>query len=94
MWQAQKPIASSPTEPIRGYRRTVPDILNIDRLFPELVIALGLALLIGNALAWWKHRKGEVPSGVDRAQYRPARVRFLTLVGLLMTVWGTVSVFG
>ena len=72
----------------------VPDILNIDRLFPELVIALGLALLIGNSLAWWKQRKGEVPSGVDRAQYRPGRVRFLTLIGLLMTVWGAVSVFG
>ena len=70
------------------------DIFDIDNLFPELIIGLGLALLIGNALAWRKHRKGEVPKGVDEAQYRPGRVRFLTLVGLVMTVWGAVSVFG
>lgn len=77
-------------------RVTVPpvgDIFDFDNLLPELILALGLALLIGNGLAWWKHRKGEAPEGVDEAQYRPGRVRFLSVVGLLLTIWGAVTLF-
>jgi len=75
---------------------TVPpvgDIFDFDNLLPELILALGLALLIGNGLAWWKHRRGEAPEGVDDAQYRPGRVRFLSIVGLLLTTWGAVTLF-
>jgi len=71
----------------------VGDIFDFDNLLPELILALGLALLIGNGFAWWKHRKGEAPDGVDEAQYRPGRVRFLSLVGLLLTIWGAVTLF-
>ncbi len=54
-------------------------------------MGLGLALLVGNGLAWWKHRRGEAPAGVEGAQYRAGRVAFLVVVGVVMTVWGTVS---
>ncbi len=67
------------------------DLFDIENLLPELVVGLGLALLVGNGLAWWKHRKGETPTGVDGAQYRAGRVAFLMVVGVVMTVWGTVS---
>lgn len=67
------------------------DLFDFENLVPELIIALGLALLIGNGLAWWKNRQGEKPEGVEEAQYRPGRVRFLLVVGLLLTVWGTVT---
>lgn len=80
-------------EPIQRYRHTVSDIFDVQNLFPELVMGLGLALIVGNGLAWWKHRKGESPKGVEEAMYRPGRVRFLTLIGLIMTVWGAVTVF-
>jgi len=71
----------------------VSDILDIQNLFPELVVGLGLALLVGNGLAWWKHRRGETPKGVEGAVYRPGRARFLAIVGLLMTIWGAVTIF-
>ena len=44
------------------------DILGIDTLFAEMVTGLGLALLVGNLLAWRKHRRGELPPG-SRASF-------------------------
>ena len=66
------------------------DILGIDTLFAEMVTGLGLALLVGNLLAWRKHRKGERPRGVE-GDFRPGRVMFLLAIGFLMTVWGVAS---
>lgn len=69
------------------------DFLDFENLLPELILALGLALVIGNGLAWWKNRKGEAPKDIAAAQYRPGRVVFLVIVGLLLTVWGAVTLF-
>ncbi len=71
----------------------VGDIFDFENLLPELILALGLALLIGNGLAWWKHRQGEAPKGVEPGQYRSGRVIFLLAVGALLTIWGGVTVF-
>lgn len=69
------------------------DILGLDDIFAELVLGLGLAILIGNGLAVYKHRRGERPKGVE-GEFRSGRVYFLMGVGLLMVVWGAASVFG
>jgi hypothetical protein len=66
------------------------DILGLDTLFAEMVTGLGLALLVGNLLAWRKHRKGEHPAGVE-GEFRPGRVVFLLAIGALMTAWGVAS---
>lgn len=72
---------------------SVGDLFDFENLLPELILALGLALLIGNGLAWWKHRRGETPEGIEEAQYRPGRVLFLSVVGAVLTVWGAVTLF-
>lgn len=69
------------------------DLLDFDNLLPELILALGMALLIGNGLAWWKNRQGESPKEVEGATYRPGRVRFLMVVGVVLAVWGAVTLF-
>ena len=68
----------------------MPDILGIDTLFAELVAGIGLALVVGNFLAWRKHRRGERPRGVE-GEFRQGRVVFLLAIGSLMTVWGVAS---
>lgn len=70
---------------------TVGDIFDFENLLPQLILAVGLALLVGNGLAWWKHRKGEAPKDVEGATYRPGRVAFLMVVGVLITTWGAVT---
>lgn len=69
----------------------VGDIFDFENLFPQLILAIGLALLVGNGLAWWRHRRGETPRDIEHARYRPGRVAFLSVVGVLLTAWGTVT---
>ena len=80
------------------------DFIGVDTLLAELTVALGLAILIGNGLAFYKARRGEKPQGVDdEAQFRPSRAIFLdvpcrrraiflTVAGLVITVWGMASI--
>lgn len=69
------------------------DLFDFENLLPEMVLALGAALLIGNGLAWIKNRRGETPEGVEEAQFRPGRVVFLMVVGVILTLWGAVTLF-
>jgi hypothetical protein len=68
------------------------DIFGLESLFPEAVLAIGLAMVIGNGLAIFKNRQGERPAGVE-GEFRPTRAWFLGSIGVLLTLWGAASVF-
>lgn len=65
------------------------DPFDIQALFPQLVLALGAALVGGNGLALWHHRKGRRPEGLG--ELRVGRARWLVVVGVVMIVWGTAT---
>ena len=67
----------------------VVDILGLDTLLAQFILAVGLAMLIGNAYAVWKNRKGERPEGAG--EFRPVRAYWLMAVGLVISVWGAAS---
>jgi len=62
------------------------DLFDINALFPQLVLALGAALVGGNGLALWHHRRGKRPE--DLGELRLGRARWLVVVGLIMAGWG------
>lgn len=68
------------------------DLFDINSLFPQLVAALGAALVGGNGLALWHNRQGKLPEG--RGQLRVGRARWLVAVGLVMAVWGLATLLG
>lgn len=66
------------------------DFLNLDLLIKQLALALGLAMLIGNGYAIYKHRKGEKPKD-EEGDFRPGRAAWLISVGVLISLWGAIS---
>ncbi|MDP8959570.1 MAG: hypothetical protein M3N51_10350 [Actinomycetota bacterium] len=68
----------------------MPDIFGLDRIFVELVLALGAALVLGNGWALWQHLRGRRPAGASGG-LRRGRVAFLLVVGLVMTAWAALT---
>ena len=66
------------------------DILGLDSLLAQIVLALGAALTLGNAYALWMDRRGKKPKGEEGELHRP-RAWFLLVVGLIMAYWGLAS---
>jgi hypothetical protein len=74
-----------------GYRRTaMVDILGLDTLLAQIVLALGAALLVGNAFALWQDVRGKKPKG-EQGELRRPRAWFLFAVGAVMAYWGLAS---
>ena len=85
------------TDLLDGRDATVPgdmaDLLDLDSLLAQLITALGLALVFGNGFAMYKHARGEAPEGFE-GRYRPGRARFLLIVGVIISIWGLLSLSG
>jgi hypothetical protein len=77
-----------------GYRPNVdndlPDILNLNLLIEQLALALGLAMVFGNAFAIYKNRTGGKPKG-EEGEFRRGRAYWLLAVGVVIAVWGAIS---
>lgn len=67
------------------------DLFDIDQLLPQMLLAVGLAMIVGNALAWFKYRRGQTPKGVGEAQFRPGRAVWMLVVGTILSLWAGIS---
>ncbi len=68
------------------------EILDLSILIKQVALALGLAMVLGNAYAIIQHRRGKSPKGED-GEFRAGRAYWLLAVGLLIATWGAVSIF-
>ena len=66
------------------------DLFDIDTLFPQLVTALGLALIAGNGFALVQHYRGKLVTEGD-GQIRQGRACFLIVIGAVLTGWGALT---
>jgi hypothetical protein len=66
------------------------ELLGGEALFAEMVAGLGAALLVGNAVAGFRHKRGLMPKDQEGA-FRPGRAVFLASVGALMVIWGVAT---
>lgn len=66
------------------------EILDLDRLLVLMVLAMGLAMVLGNGYAIWQHHRGKKPKG-EEGEFRGPRAYWLVGVGLVMTTWGLLS---
>jgi hypothetical protein len=66
------------------------DFLDLSLLIKQIALALGLAMVIGNGYAIIQHRRGKSPKG-EFGDFRAGRAYWLLGVGLLIAVWGGVS---
>jgi hypothetical protein len=75
---------------MHDYRRTVEEFLDLNVLVKQMALAFGLAMVIGNVYALYKHRKGDKPKG-EEGEFRAGRAAWLISVGLVIGIWGAVS---
>ena len=67
------------------------EFLGLDDLLAQFVLAIGAAMLFGNAFALYQHKQGKSPKGVD-TPFNVGRARWLLAVGAVVSVWGLVSI--
>ncbi|MGI9665996.1 MAG: hypothetical protein ACR2N2_02685 [Acidimicrobiia bacterium] len=68
----------------------VQDLLNLDVLIKQVALALGLAMVIGNGYAIYKNKRGHKPKD-EEGEFRPGRAYWLFGVGILIALWGGIS---
>ena len=66
------------------------EILDLDALLAQLVLAIGAALVLGNGFAIYQNRRGRAPKGAE-GEFRAPRAWFLAAAGLVMSLWGVAS---
>ena len=68
----------------------ITDVLGLDALLAQFILAVGAAMVLGNGAAIWMHRRGKTPQKAE-GEFRPGRARWLFGVGILIAIWGIAS---
>ncbi|HUG75037.1 MAG TPA: hypothetical protein VMM81_05115 [Acidimicrobiia bacterium] len=66
------------------------DIFDLDSLVAQMILAVGAALLLGNAYALVMAKRGVRPKGAD-GDLRRGRAWFLLAVGAVIAAWAAAS---
>ena len=66
------------------------DLLGLDSLLAQLVLAIGAAMILGNGFAIYQHKQGKAPKDAE-GEFRASRAWWLLSVGILIALWGFIS---
>lgn len=66
------------------------DIFDLDSLVAQMILAVGAALVLGNAYALAMARRGVRPKGAE-GDLRRGRAWFLLAVGVVIAAWAAAS---
>ena len=70
--------------------QSVVEILGLNDLMAQLILAVGAAMVLGNGFAIYQARRGKAPKGAD-GEFRASRAWWLLGVGVLIAAWGIAS---
>ena len=68
---------------------TITELLGLDDLPAQMILAVGAAMVIGNGFAVLQHARGKDEE--KAAEFRAVRAWWFIAVGLLITLWGVAS---
>ncbi len=68
----------------------ITELLGLDDLLAQLILAVGAAMVLGNGFAIFQHWRGRHPAQAS-GEFRSGRAWWLLSVGLLITLWGVAS---
>ncbi len=66
-------------------------MFDVELLLPQMLLAVGLAMIVGNGIAWFKYRRGQTPKGVGEAHFRPGRAVWMLVVGTILSLWAGIT---
>lgn len=69
---------------------TMTELLGLDDLLAQMILAVGAAMVIGNGFAIYQRSRGKRPEGAT-GEFRATRAWWFIAVGLLISVWGIAS---
>ncbi len=69
---------------------TITELLGLDDLLAQMILAVGAAMVLGNGFAIFQHSRGKHPKGAS-GEFRAGRAWWFVAVGLLITLWGVGS---
>ena len=66
------------------------EVLGLDSLLAQLVLAIGAAMILGNGFAIYQNKQGKMPKDAE-GEFRASLAWWLLSVGVVIALWGLVS---